>query len=64
MKLQRTAAQFVITPRSPIGYTFYLTNWDLGYMGRCERIFRLPLCETDDAKLARMKQTPAELGLV
>ena len=41
-----------------------MTNWDLGYMGRCERIFRLPLCETDDAKLARMKQTPAELGLV
>ena len=33
-------------------------------MGRCERVFRLPLCETDDAKLARMKQTLAELGLV
>lgn len=36
----------------------------LALMGRCERVFRLPLCETDDAKLARMKQTLAELGLV
>ena len=33
-------------------------------MGRCERVFRLPLCETDDAKLARLRGTLEALGLV
>ena len=32
--------------------------------GSVERVFRLPLCETDDAKLARMKETLASLGLI
>ena len=36
----------------------------LALMGKCERIFRLPLCETDDAKLAQMKKTISALGLV
>ena len=36
----------------------------LALMGKCERTFRLPLCETDDAKLAQMKKTLADLGLV
>ena len=36
----------------------------LAMMGRCERVFRLPLCETDDAKLARLKGTMSALGLV
>ena len=36
----------------------------LAMMGRCERVFRLPLCETDDAKLARMRETLASLGLL
>ena len=36
----------------------------LALMGKCERTFRLPLCETDDAKLAQMKKTLAALGLV
>ena len=36
----------------------------LALMGKCERVFRLPLCETDDAKLAQMKKTLAALGLV
>ena len=36
----------------------------LALMGKCERTFRLPLCETDDAKLAQMKKTLASLGLV
>jgi len=36
----------------------------LALMGKCERVFRLPLCETDDAKLARMKKTLGELELV
>jgi 4-hydroxy-tetrahydrodipicolinate synthase len=35
----------------------------LALMGRIERVFRLPLCETDDAKLARLKGTLAALGL-
>ena len=35
----------------------------LWLMGRIERVFRLPLCETDEAKLAQLKQTLAELGL-
>ena len=36
----------------------------LAAMGRCERVFRLPLCETDDAKLAQLKWTMKDLGLV
>lgn len=36
----------------------------LAMMGRCERVFRLPLCETDDAKLARLRGTLETLGLV
>ena len=36
----------------------------LALMGKCERAFRLPLCETDDAKLAQMKKTLADLALV
>ncbi len=36
----------------------------LALMGRCERVFRLPLCETDDAKLARIKATLREIGLL
>ena len=36
----------------------------LWLMGRIERVFRLPLCETDDAKLAQMKKTLAALNLV
>ena len=36
----------------------------LAMMGRCERVFRLPLCETDDAKLARLRGTLEALGLV
>ena len=36
----------------------------LAAMGRCERVFRLPLCETDDAKLAQLKGTMKELGLL
>ena len=35
----------------------------LGLMGKIERTFRLPLCETDDAKLAQMKKTLGALGL-
>ena len=36
----------------------------LALMGLCERVFRLPLCETDDAKLAQMKKTLADLKLI
>jgi len=36
----------------------------LWMMGKLDRVFRLPLCETDDAKLAQMKQTLVKLGLV
>ena len=36
----------------------------LALMGKCERVFRLPLCETDDAKLARMRGTLEALGLL
>ena len=32
--------------------------------GRIEHAFRLPLCETDEARLAQLKQTLAELGLI
>ena len=31
--------------------------------GQCERVFRLPLCETDDAKLAQIKKTLEGLGV-
>ena len=36
----------------------------LWLMGRIERAFRLPLCETDDAKLAQLKSTLSTLGLI
>lgn len=36
----------------------------LWLMGRIERVFRLPLCETTDANLAKMRSTLASLGLV
>ena len=36
----------------------------LWLMGKFERVFRLPLCETDDAKLEKMRSTLAALGLV
>jgi len=36
----------------------------LALMGKIDRIFRLPLCETTDVNLAQMKQTLAKLGLV
>ena len=36
----------------------------LWLMGRIERVFRLPLCETDDSKLGQMKKTLSTLGLI
>ena len=36
----------------------------LALMGKIERVFRLPLCETTDANLAKMKATLASLGLL
>ena len=36
----------------------------LALMGKCERVFRLPLCETDDAKLAQMRKTLTQLKLI
>ena len=36
----------------------------LALTGRIERVFRLPLCETDDAKRERMRSTRSALGLV
>ena len=36
----------------------------LALMKKIERVFRLPLCETDDTKLAQMQKTLAELSLV
>ena len=36
----------------------------LALMGKCERVWRLPLCATDDAKLQRMRATLSRLGLV
>jgi 4-hydroxy-tetrahydrodipicolinate synthase len=36
----------------------------LWLMNKIERVFRLPLCETDDAKLEQMKKTLASLGLI
>ena len=35
----------------------------LALMGKCERVFRLPLCETTEANLAQMKKTLSALGL-
>ena len=35
----------------------------LAMMGRIERVFRLPLCETDDARRAKLAKTLKELGL-
>ena len=36
----------------------------LWLMGRIERKMRLPLCETDEGRLARMKATLSEIGLL
>jgi 4-hydroxy-tetrahydrodipicolinate synthase len=36
----------------------------LSLTGTIERVFRLPLCETDDAKLERMKKTLQGIGLL
>jgi 4-hydroxy-tetrahydrodipicolinate synthase len=36
----------------------------MALMGRIDRVFRLPLCETDDGKLARMKKTLEGIGLL
>jgi len=36
----------------------------LALLGRCERVWRLPLCETDEAKRDRMRGTLAGLGLL
>ena len=36
----------------------------LWLMGRIERAFRLPLCETDEAKLGQLKSTLSTLGLI
>ena len=36
----------------------------MAIMGKCERAFRLPLCETDDARRERIRGTLAALGLV
>ena len=36
----------------------------MALMGRIERTFRLPLCETDDTKLAQMKKTLQGIGLL
>ena len=35
----------------------------LAMMGRIERVFRLPLCETDDTRRAKLAKTLKELGL-
>jgi 4-hydroxy-tetrahydrodipicolinate synthase len=36
----------------------------LWLMGRIERVFRLPLCETTDSNLAKMRETLASLDLI
>ena len=36
----------------------------MALMGRLERVFRLPLCETSDANRARMRATLVQLGLL
>lgn len=36
----------------------------LWLMGKIERVFRLPLCETTGANLSRMRETLASLGLI
>jgi 4-hydroxy-tetrahydrodipicolinate synthase len=36
----------------------------MAMLGRIERVFRLPLCETTEANLAQMKKTLAAVGLV
>jgi dihydrodipicolinate synthase/N-acetylneuraminate lyase len=36
----------------------------LSLMGKIERAFRLPLCETDDAKLSAIKNTLIKTGIV
>ena len=36
----------------------------MALMGKVERVFRLPLCETDDAKRARLEKTLKDVGLL
>lgn len=36
----------------------------LWLMGKCERVFRLPLCETTDANLDRMRKTLSSLAII
>ena len=36
----------------------------LALLGKCERVFRLPLCETTDANREQLRKTLAALGLV
>ena len=36
----------------------------LALTGRIDRVFRMPLCETDDAKLERMRKTLQGIGLL
>ena len=36
----------------------------LALLGKCERVFRLPLCETTDANRAQMRETLSGLGLL
>lgn len=36
----------------------------LALLGKCERVFRLPLCETTDANRAQLQKTLADLGLL
>ena len=36
----------------------------LALCGACERVFRLPLCETTDANRAQLRETLAALGLL
>ena len=36
----------------------------LALLGKCERVFRLPLCETTDANRAQLRETLSDLGLL
>ena len=36
----------------------------MALMGKVERVFRLPLCETDEAKRERLRKTLADVGLL
>ena len=50
-------AIFVETNPIPVKYAASL-------MGKCAEVYRLPLCEMDDAKKASIKKTMQELGLL